>query len=121
VHAGQHGIYSKLGQLGNSEVLLAGASNAGLVEPAHNTALTLVQITSHLFPDQPTLFDLIGLNIVQTTNASNGMAVKTVAGKKIRWGKPRAGSIPAARTTRLLVGAPPTGCSQPASSLTMRA
>ena len=28
--------------------------------------------------------------------------MKTVGGKKIRWGKPRAGSIPAARTKRHL-------------------
>lgn len=61
VHAGPHGIYFKLGQMGYSEVLLAGASNAGLVEPAQNAALSLSQITALLFPKHPTAIDLIGL------------------------------------------------------------
>lgn len=61
VHAGPHGIYFKLGQMGYSEILLAGASNAGLVEPAQNAALTLTQVTALLFPAKPSIFDLIGL------------------------------------------------------------
>ena len=44
-----------------------------------------------------------GEGIVQTTNSSRreraDEAAQAVAGTKIRWGKPRAGSIPAARTT----------------------
>ena len=43
-----------------------------------------------------------GEGIVQTTNSSRrervDEAAQAVAGTKIRWGKPRAGSIPAART-----------------------
>jgi hypothetical protein len=61
VHAGPHGIYFRLGKIGYSEVLLAGASNAGLVEPGQNAAITLMQVTALLFPANPTTYDLVAL------------------------------------------------------------
>ena len=46
VHASPKGIYFKLGQLEqSSKVLLAGMSNAGLVEPAQNAAISLGKLT----------------------------------------------------------------------------
>ncbi len=45
VHASPKGIYFKLGQIERSETLLAGSSNAGLVEPAQNAALSLGKLT----------------------------------------------------------------------------
>jgi hypothetical protein len=46
VHAGPKGVYFKLGRLDNeSKILLAGMSNAGLVEPAQNAAISLGKIT----------------------------------------------------------------------------
>jgi len=46
VHASPKGIYFKLGLLDSaSKVLLAGPSNAGLVEPAQNAGLSLGKIT----------------------------------------------------------------------------
>lgn len=46
VHASPKGIYFKLGQLEQStKILLAGMSNAGLVEPAQNAAITLSKTT----------------------------------------------------------------------------
>lgn len=45
VHAGPKGIYFKLGEIPGAQAMLAGASNAGLFEPAQNTSLSLSKIT----------------------------------------------------------------------------
>ena len=45
VHAGPKGVYFKLGELEKSKTMMAGASNAGLVEPAQNAALSLGKLT----------------------------------------------------------------------------
>jgi hypothetical protein len=45
IHASPKGVYFKLGQLETSTVLLAGVSNAGLVEPAQNAGLSLGKLT----------------------------------------------------------------------------
>jgi len=45
VHASPKGVYFKLGEMEKSTVLLAGSSNAGLVEPAQNAALSLSKLT----------------------------------------------------------------------------
>ncbi|MCE9648609.1 MAG: DUF5677 domain-containing protein [Parvibaculum sp.] len=45
VHASPKGVYFKLGELATSTVWLAGVSNAGLVEPAQNAALSLAKTT----------------------------------------------------------------------------
>lgn len=52
VHAGPHALFFRLGLIDDS-ILLAGASNAGLIEPGQNTAVSLTSIT----------FSLIGGNI----------------------------------------------------------
>jgi hypothetical protein len=65
VHANPKGIYFKLGHIGESEVLLAGPSNAGLTDPAHSTAISLLQITSALVSMEPTLDDLAALKVLQ--------------------------------------------------------
>ena len=49
VHAGVAGLIRSLGDLTGEHVTLIGASNAGLEEPAVNTAFTLTQITSLLY------------------------------------------------------------------------
>jgi hypothetical protein len=62
VHAGPHGIYFKLGSLADAAPIIAGASNAGLWEPAQNAALTLTQITALLVPRRSnTFFDIVAL------------------------------------------------------------
>ncbi len=49
VHANVKGITSKLGLCeSNEDVLLVGQSNSGMTDPAHATAIALVQITSTL-------------------------------------------------------------------------
>ncbi|MES0397959.1 MAG: DUF5677 domain-containing protein [Syntrophobacteria bacterium] len=46
VHANPKGVYFKLGLYPNSQdILLAGPSNTGLADPAHNMAISLTQIT----------------------------------------------------------------------------
>jgi hypothetical protein len=50
VHANPKGVLFKLGLAGESSILLAGPSNAGLADPGHAAALSLVQISSSLLP-----------------------------------------------------------------------
>lgn len=45
VHATPKGIFFKLSDLGKSRQILAGASNAGLFEPAQNASLSLMKIS----------------------------------------------------------------------------
>lgn len=55
VHAESKGIYFRLGLFPGSEttILLAGASNAGLADPGHSTALSLTQLTIALLMSRP--------------------------------------------------------------------
>jgi hypothetical protein len=49
VHAGTKGITFRLSALGDPTTLVAGASNAGFMEPGQNAAVTFTQITALLF------------------------------------------------------------------------
>lgn len=53
VHAGSKGTYFRLGILGDSELILAGASNAGLEEAGRLLALSLAQVTAVLLTLHP--------------------------------------------------------------------
>lgn len=56
VHANSHGIYFRLGLDQNArKVLLAGASTAGLANPGHSTAISLMQITITLLATKPSI------------------------------------------------------------------
>ena len=48
VHANPKGVFFKLGILAESQVLLAGPSNAGLADPGHGAALSLLRVTAAL-------------------------------------------------------------------------
>lgn len=48
VHAGARAMFYRLSDMADSGLLIAGRSNAGLMEPGQNTAFTLVQITCAL-------------------------------------------------------------------------
>ena len=52
VHADAKGVFHRLGVLGDPSIMIAGASDAGFVEPGQNTAITLVQITTLLFRER---------------------------------------------------------------------
>lgn len=55
VHANPRGVFFKLGLIDQAEILLAGPSNAGLADPGHATALSLMQVSASLLPLAPTL------------------------------------------------------------------
>jgi hypothetical protein len=59
VHAGPKGIYTQLGQMGGSNVFLAGPSNAGLFEPAQNAAVTLTRLSTLICGKEWTLDDIV--------------------------------------------------------------
>ena len=89
---------SARGETRDVELLKVGETFAGDPEPsqAARTRSPEGVETRRAAPKARTRY---GEGIVQTTNARLAAAMKAVAGTKIRWGKPRAGSIPAARTT----------------------
>jgi len=64
VHANPKGVFFKLGLIGE-QTLLAGPSNAGLADPGHATALSLVLVSSLLLHLYPTLDNNIGMKIME--------------------------------------------------------
>src|SRR4029077_2676328 len=64
VHANPKGVFFKLGLLDESEILLAGPSNAGLADPGHACALSLTQITSVLLHLNDTFDHVIVMKIM---------------------------------------------------------
>jgi hypothetical protein len=64
VHANPKGVFFKLGLLDESEILLAGPSNAGLADPGHACALSLNQITSVLLRLNETFDHVIVMKIM---------------------------------------------------------
>lgn len=61
VHAGVSGLLWNLGDLSEEFLTLLGASNAGIEEPAVNTAYSLTQVTSLLYGNSNKLEDMIEL------------------------------------------------------------
>jgi len=60
VHANAEGIYAKLGLCRNGpDYLLAGASNFGLADPGHGTAIAILQITTALLCSKVSLDNLV--------------------------------------------------------------
>lgn len=59
VHADAKGIFHRLGVLGDPSMVIAGASDAGFVEPGQNAAIALVQITALLFRDRLSNLDVM--------------------------------------------------------------
>jgi hypothetical protein len=64
VHANPKGVFFKLGIVGESNVLLAGASNAGLADPGHSSAISLNQVSSTLAVLDPSLDNIIVMQIM---------------------------------------------------------
>ena len=64
VHANPKGVFFKLGLLNESEVLLTGRSNAGLAEPGHSCAISLMHVTVALCVLEPTLDVLVALRVL---------------------------------------------------------
>lgn len=85
VHANPKGVFFKLGMLAESQVLLAGPSNAGLADPGHGAALSLSRVTAALVGLQqpPTLDNNIALlmmvQLVDEIGEAFGQAHKRLA------------------------------------------
>lgn len=64
VHANSKGIFFQLGLLRESQILLSGPSNAGLVDPGHGTAISLSQVSAALGDLQATMDNIVALKII---------------------------------------------------------
>lgn len=64
VHANPKGVFFKLGLLKECNILLPGVSNAGLADPGHSTAISLLQVSTALGLIEPTLDSLVTLKIL---------------------------------------------------------
>jgi hypothetical protein len=64
VHASPKGVCFRLGNLGQKLPLLAGASNAGLMDPAQHAAVSLAEITRLTLGDSPILDDIVAAKII---------------------------------------------------------
>jgi hypothetical protein len=64
VHASPRGIAQRIGTIDEPGLLIAGATNAGLEEPAARTANTLLQMTSLLFGSNWKLDELVRIQVL---------------------------------------------------------
>jgi len=64
IHAGIKSMYFRLGLL-NCDGLLAGRSNAGLMEPGQNTAHTLTQLAAIVGLSEPIMDDLVAADMMR--------------------------------------------------------
>lgn len=74
VHANPKGMYFKLGLLSEADVLLAGPSNAGLIDPGHSAAISLMQISVAVGMLDLTLDNLVIMQIMSTLVDEVGQA-----------------------------------------------
>ncbi len=66
VHAGPTGVLFSLGLVNNMDnTLLAGASDTGFADPAHGTALSLLQVTALLLLREPTVDSLVATEVLR--------------------------------------------------------
>lgn len=65
VHAGTKGIAHRLGAMNRRYAGIAGASNAGFLEPGQNLAISLTQITMLLLPKTSLLDDLAQMALLR--------------------------------------------------------
>ncbi|MCY3856945.1 MAG: DUF5677 domain-containing protein [Rhodospirillales bacterium] len=64
VHATMRGVSYRLGSIDQSVHAVAGPSNVGIVEPGQNLALSLLQITTLLFPERWNLDRIVQLSVL---------------------------------------------------------
>ncbi len=72
VHAGPRAAYFSLGLMGDTDRMLAGASNTGFADPAKSAAFTLLQITGLLLHSKPTIDSLAMISVL--TKMATGVA-----------------------------------------------
>ena len=64
VHANPKGIFKKLGLMEGTHVLLSGPSNAGLADPGHSAAISLLQISTSLHRLVTNIDTIVALNMM---------------------------------------------------------
>ncbi|KAB1443583.1 hypothetical protein F8A88_04880 [Pseudodesulfovibrio senegalensis] len=65
IHGGPKGLMSRLGLCeAGTDILLVGQSDSGMTDPAHSTALSLVQATTNLLGLEPTIDHLVVTMII---------------------------------------------------------
>lgn len=74
VHGNPKGVFFKLGLFDEMDILLAGPSNAGLADPGHSAAISLVQTSAELALLHPTLDNIITLKIMHDLEDEIGQA-----------------------------------------------
>jgi hypothetical protein len=74
VHANPKGVFFKLGLLNELDCLLAGPSNAGLADPGHSAAISLVQTSTPLGLLHPTFDNIVVLRIMVLLEREIGQA-----------------------------------------------
>ena len=74
VHANPKGVFFKLGLFDEADVLLAGPSNAGLTDPGHSAAISLLHVSVAQGMIQPNLDSLVGLRILSSLTDEIGEA-----------------------------------------------
>lgn len=74
VHANPKGVFLKLGLMQESQVLLAGPSNAGLTDPGCGAALSLTQVSTTLGLLQPSFDNNVALQIIVQLSGEIGEA-----------------------------------------------
>lgn len=74
IHANPKGVFFKLGLFEEVDVLLAGPSNAGLADPGHNAAISLLHVSVAQGLIRPNLDSLVGLRILSRLTAEVGEA-----------------------------------------------
>lgn len=64
VHAAPHSLFQTLGMIGDSSIVTAGASNAGLMEPGRLTARVHTQIIFLLFREPFSFDDIVHMHVL---------------------------------------------------------
>jgi len=82
IHANVKGVNFKLGVAPHAEpLLLAGPSNYGFTDPAHGTAISLLQVTSALLLTRPNLDRLVAIKILEKLEEKIGDEFLTIQKK----------------------------------------
>lgn len=83
IHASPKGITFRLGTIDDPNMLIAGATNAGLEEPGQNTAITLTTLTSYLMGPRHSLDNLVQMRILMLLR-DQAVSGFIRAGRKLR-------------------------------------
>ena len=73
IHTGSKAMRNRLGLCEtNEDILLVGQSNSGMTDPAHATAISLVQVTVSLLFLKPNIDNLVISKIIQDYSVEVG-------------------------------------------------